>query len=208
MPCAPGNDARDVSAALAGRPGAYQRLVERHAAPVRAAVRRIVHDDDLAADVVQQAFVAAWQHLDAYDPERPFLAWIRRIAVNRALNVVRDRRRLEPLGDLEPPGGGPDPEQQMMQRELQAELAAAVARLPVQQRLLLALRYELNLSGADMAAILAVPAGTVKSRLHAAVARLRSTWARSPGPPSTRPGRCAPVRAAARGGRPPTPPAR
>jgi len=175
-----------VAGAREGRPGAYARLVARYTPPVRQAVYRIVQDHDRADDLTQQAFVAAWEHLDRFDSRHRFFSWIYRIAVNGALNAARDDRRERTLDGFDPPSDAPDPEQRLLARERLAELRAALATLPARQRVLLALRYDLGLGCGEITRILDLPPQTVKSRLHAARARLRRELARpeprGPGP--------------------------
>jgi RNA polymerase sigma-70 factor (ECF subfamily) len=166
-------DARTVAQALEGRPGAYARLVAAYGPPVRRAVYRIVRDHDRAGDLTQQAFVAAWENLDRYDPEHRFFSWIYRIALNAALNAVRGGRHLCCIEDFDLAAPAPDPEQALLERERRAALDTALSALPLKYRLIVALRYELGLSGAEIASILGVPATTVKSRLHSALVLLR-----------------------------------
>jgi len=85
-------DLPDASLALAARQGdqpAFATLMRRHKLWLYRFVRRYVADRDDAYDVVQEAFVSAWSALSRYDPERPFEAWLRRIALNKC----RDRAR-------------------------------------------------------------------------------------------------------------------
>ena len=85
-------DLPDASLALAARQGdqpAFAALMRRHKQWLYRFVRRYVGDRDDAYDVVQESFVSAWSALARYDPERPFEAWLRRIALNKC----RDRAR-------------------------------------------------------------------------------------------------------------------
>lgn len=167
-----------VRQARLGRPGAYARLMVRYAAPVRHAVLAIVRDDDLARDLTQQAFIAAWEHLDRYDPRHRFFSWVYRIALNLALNAVRDGRRTCTMDGLDPPSGAPSPEERLLARERSERMRRALGSLPAAQRILLALHYDLDLGCAEIGRILGLPATTVKARLHAARGRLRRQWRR------------------------------
>lgn len=167
-----------VAAARQGQPGAYASLVERYATPIRHSVQRIVGDDDGARDVTQQAFVSAYEHLADYDPRHRFFSWVYRIALNEALNVNRrDRHRL-PLGGLDPPAPGPSPEEALLSREQAEGIHSALGTLPLKYRILVALRYFLDFSYAEIAGILDLPATTVKSRLYTARRLMRSEWER------------------------------
>lgn len=133
-----------------------------------------------AEDAVQEAFVRAFRHLGTYDPLRPFRPWFMRIVANSALNVVRRRSPIRLLqewlgrndqantwrawSELQP-GGGP---------EGAWDLAAAVTRLPEAFRTVVVLHYYSQFSHEEIAGILGIPAGTVKSRLFRAVRRLRT----------------------------------
>lgn len=166
-------EAEAVAQARQGRPGAYAKLVNRYTTPVRHAVFKIVRDHDRARDLTQQAFVAAWEHLDDYDPRHRFFSWVYRIAVNGALNAARDQRHTCSLDGFDVPDLGPTPEEGLLALERTDELHAALGTLPATQRILLALRYDLDLDYAEISRILDLPGTTVKSRLHTARARLR-----------------------------------
>lgn len=137
----------------------------------------IVGPDD-AADVVQDALVEAWRHVRSLrDPER-LLPWLRSIVINRCRNTLRRRSRRIRATALEPTDQRiadrrPDPAEAIVLRD---QLDRAFERLSVDHRAILALRYTLDLPTADIAATLRIPEGTVKSRLHAAVARLRAAY--------------------------------
>lgn len=135
---------------------------------------------DEAADVTQDALLRAWRELPRLrEPER-FEAWLRRILVNRCRDVGRARARrvrivVDPGGDrADPQSIAPDASVTL---DATADLDAALARLTVDQRMVIALHYAADLSLAETAATLGLPAGTVKSRLNAALARLRAELA-------------------------------
>jgi RNA polymerase sigma-70 factor (ECF subfamily) len=121
----------------------------------------------LADDVAQDAFERAFERLASFDPERSFGAWLHRIVVNRALDVLRRERRLVPSGHIresvnEEPRGLED-----------RPLAISVAALSSERRVVVVLRYWLDFSPAEIAEILGVPVGTVSSRLTRALSELR-----------------------------------
>lgn len=128
----------------------------------------VAYDAESAADAVQEAFIAAdrrWKRVSAYDDPA---GWIRRVALNRLQNGRRNRRRRqEILGAVRPVP--PD--------DLIAELVdlqAAVAALPERMRLAVCLHHLSGLPVAEVAALLAVSPGTVKSNLHDARSKLRA----------------------------------
>jgi len=165
-----------VQGALEGRPGAYARLVNRYTGPVRSYVYRIVGDHEISREITHQAFVAAFENLDSWDPERRFFSWICRIAHNLAVSQVRQRRRTQPLEGLDLPAAGPSPEDRLADRERDEGIRRALRGVPLKYRLLLNLRYYLDLPYADIARILDLPTTTVKSRLHMARGLLRREW--------------------------------
>jgi RNA polymerase sigma-70 factor, ECF subfamily len=138
----------------------------------------IVQDAVTAEDVAQEAFLAAIGALDRFDLRRPLGPWLHRIAVNRAIDVVRARelRRevggetVEGLGRDEgsDPPDGPAPEG----APLTDQLAAAVAALPVEQRAVVVMRYLLDYTPGEIARSLDLPRGTVNSRLRRGLDRL------------------------------------
>lgn len=135
-----------------------------------------------AADAAQEGFVRAFRSLDGFDPERPFRSWLLRIVANAAKNEIRsmDRHhRIEmKLNTLTPiPNDTVDAGELAVAGERRAALAAALARLRHDDRLILALRWFEDLREAEIAEVLEVAPGTVKSRLSRAMGRLRAELA-------------------------------
>jgi RNA polymerase sigma factor (sigma-70 family) len=129
-------------------------------------------------DVVQEAFVKAFRHLDRFRAGEPFGPWLLRIVANETKNLTRSRRR---RGDLalrlctaEPEGTAADAAvDKVLAAERRARLVAAVSALPDRERQVLVCRYFLDLSVAETAQVLAWPLGSVKSRTARALNRLR-----------------------------------
>ncbi len=135
----------------------------------------IVGPED-AADAVQDALVQAWRHRDRLRDDDAFEPWLRSIVINRCRNVLRTRGRRPRLVELDTAAAVPDhrsadPGSQVADRD---RLERAFASLPVQHRAVLALRFTLDLSMRDIGRSLRVPEGTARSRLNAAVTRLRA----------------------------------
>jgi RNA polymerase sigma-70 factor (ECF subfamily) len=131
---------------------------------------------DGAADATQDALLRAWRELPTLRDRDAFPAWTRRILVNRCRDMVRARRGVRLLSlDVAPAiaGGGPVDVDHAPGVDRSTDLRSAVARLNVDQRAVVALHYQLDLSIRDVARTLAVPDGTVKSRLSAALVALR-----------------------------------
>ena len=156
-----------VAAAKAGSRDAASELFSRHWDDARrvalATCRRRAMADDVAQDAMVQAFAA----LETFRGEGPFGAWLRRIVVTRALNALRDERRLVPLDDADAPVWD-EP------HVGDAGLARAVSALPHDQRIAVQLRYGADLTPPEIADALGVAVGTVHSRLARALAGLRT----------------------------------
>ena len=136
---------------------------------------RIVRDSGLAQDAVQEAFLGAWRTAAAFDPARGTAStWLLTLVHRRAVDVVRreQRRRTDPL-DEAPVAAAEATDEDAWLRERRREVQAALARLSPDQRQALELAYYGGLSQSELAERLGVPLGTVKSRMFAALARLR-----------------------------------
>lgn len=137
-----------------------------------------------AADLTQEAFLKAWRALDTFRFDAGFSTWLYRLASNVCLDFLRaeKRRAVLPLtldaddGEeltLEPSDPAPTPEEAALRAEEQARLTAAMEALEPEQRQILTLRVVNDLSYAEIADILGVREGTVKSRLSRAREALR-----------------------------------
>jgi RNA polymerase sigma factor (sigma-70 family) len=136
---------------------------------------RILRDGALAEDAVQDAFLAAWRTAAGFDAERGKAStWLLTLVHRRAVDVVRreERRRADVLDDA-PAASGDATDETAEVREQRRAVQAALARLPPEQREALELAYYGGLSQSELAERLGVPIGTIKSRMFAALARLR-----------------------------------
>ncbi len=167
-----------VRRTLAGDRSAFGILVERYAAQARRVARAVLQDPDDADDAAQDAFLAALTKLDRYDRHRPFGPWLLRIVANAATDRRRRRavRRTEPL-DPGLTGGGRQPDAEAERRALGARLIAALADLPERRRLAVVLFDVEGYAHAEIAEILGVPEGTVRSEVFHARRRLRELLA-------------------------------
>jgi RNA polymerase sigma-70 factor, ECF subfamily len=166
-----------VRRVLAGEPALFELLMRRYNQRVYRAVRSLLRDERDAEDAVQQAWLAAYAHLDQFAGASAFSTWLTRIAINEALARVRQRTRLEVVADL-PEEGVPDmhaadPERRAGDRELGHILEEAVDVLPEIYRTVFVLREVEGLSTADTAACLGISEEVVKVRLHRARLALR-----------------------------------
>jgi RNA polymerase sigma factor (sigma-70 family) len=158
---------------------AYAELVRRHApAAVRTATLLGAGAD--AEDVVQDAFVKAYTRLARFRPGSPFRPWLLSIVVNETRNLHRSsgrRKRRERTAWMETEpllrARRLDLAETMLSRERQATLVRALSTLSEPHRQVVVCRYLLDLDEAETATVLGWPRGTVKSRLHRALGRLR-----------------------------------
>ena len=139
---------------------------------------RIVRDDRLAEDAVQEGFLAVWRTAASYSAERAKAStWILTLVHRRAVDVVRreERRRAEPLEDSDRDAAGStgSAEEAAWLRFERDRVQAALKRLPDAQREALELAYYGGYSQAELAERLGLPLGTIKSRMFAGLARLR-----------------------------------
>ena len=164
-------------------------LVRKYERELFGYLRRYVGDADLAADVFQNTFLAVFKKIQQYEPGRPARPWIYTIATHQAIDAMRRRARrrdttaLLPANDDSPEdsaqnlfvvleAAGPSPVDLAELGESRKEVREAVARLPDLLKQVVILTYFQGLKYQDAAEILGVPLGTVKSRLHAALAKL------------------------------------
>lgn len=167
-----------VTRARLGDRAAFGTLVERYAAPARRIARAVLGDPDDADDAAQDAFLSALVKLDQYDARRPFGPWLLRIVANAATDRRRRRRvrRAEPL-DAAVPGSAPGPDADAVRGELAGRLRAALAELPERRRVAVVLFDVEGYGHAEIAAILGIPEGTVRSDVFHARRFLRDRLA-------------------------------
>jgi RNA polymerase sigma-70 factor (ECF subfamily) len=177
---------------------ALAQLYDRHAQAVYAAAVRVGRDPGMAADVVQETFLALWDRAEMFDPELGSLrAWLHTIARNRAVDRLRAARRHDRAAAFSTFAGAEDddgsvaewlvaagspvamagaeasPERAITDRETRRSLAAALATLEPQERAVIELAYAAGLSQSEVAERLGWPLGTVKTRTRRALRRLR-----------------------------------
>ena len=175
-------EAELIESAAHGDQEAFRHLWETHHAAAMAVALRLCHQRALAEEITQGAFLLAWCGLPRFQKGSPFRPWLMRILFRHALDVMEKQRTyLRPVSlddAIEPdvPFGRDihmrqaDLQEQVAQRE---EVQQALAQLSAEQRQVIALRYGADLTEADIAQVLGMPVGTVKSRLNRARERLR-----------------------------------
>jgi RNA polymerase sigma-70 factor (ECF subfamily) len=167
---------------------ALGEVYDRHASTAMAVALRIVADRELAEDLVHDAFVAVWQKIDRFDPARGSLrSWIVTIVRNRAIDRLRGTRPSIEIGEADERSllrSGPNPTwDDAVARLGSAQLRAALAELPAEQRQAIELAYFGGHTYREIATLTGVPLGTANGRLRLALARLRELLHRSDASP-------------------------
>lgn len=175
---------------------AFGALVRRYEGELYGYLRRYLGDADLADDVFQNTFVQIFSKLHHFQADRRARPWIYAIATNQAIDALRREKRHDALqlaveGDDFHAGptaqlfasleaDGPGPLETMQSDERRRFVRASVDSLPEIWRGVVILAYYQELKYQDIADILKIPVGTVKSRLHSALCKLHEMWADSP----------------------------
>lgn len=170
-------DAELIRKVRRGDREAYGVLVRRHTSLALRTAALLGAGDEME-DVVQDSFVKAYGALDRFRDDAPFRPWLLKIVANETRNLHRARGRRTareriPLSEAE----SPDPVERVLAREDQRALHRRLARLSPEHRSVLVCRYLLDLDERETAVVLGVAPGTVKSRSHRALNRLRADLA-------------------------------
>jgi RNA polymerase sigma-70 factor (ECF subfamily) len=179
-----------------GQKEAFGILVRRYERELFGYLRRYLGDSTLAEDVFQNTFLQVYVKSGQYEPGRPVRPWLYTIATNQAIDALRrqgrhqalslDQAREEPAdGDVRSlmetlESRGPGPADAAEGQERRDRVRASVDRLPDFLRQVLVLAYYQGLKYREIADILDIPVGTVKSRLHAALVKLQEIWTSTP----------------------------
>ncbi len=152
-----------------------EALVARYQQPALRAAVLVCRDPALAEDLVQAAFVRAYERIGQYDPRRPFGPWFIRGVVNDALKAVTRHQHTpwDAERDASPAPPADDPVAQLEAAETREAIWALVDQLAPGQRAAVVLRYYCDLDDTEVAARLGVPPSTARRRLHDARRRLR-----------------------------------
>lgn len=162
---------------------AVAAVMERYQHRLYRYLLRLLRDSAMAEDMFQQTWVKVMERIRSFDPSHSFEGWLFAMARNLAIDHLR-RYRPESLDEPLPSGdsrtellagSGPGALEQLLARERAAGLALAMAELPMVFREVLTLRFEEEMRLEEIAAVLGLPLGTVKTRLHRALKHLRRT---------------------------------
>ena len=185
----PLSDEEVVARVLAGEMGMFEIIMRRYNQLLYRVARAILRNDGEAEDVMQDAYVRAYEHLDQFAGRAKFSTWLTRIAVHEALTRQRRGNRYQELEPMSEQEGNPmdrfaslapNPEQQASNSEIRSLLEEAVEKLPDAYRTIFILRDVEDMSTTDTADVLDITEDNVKVRLHRARALLRkSLYARA-----------------------------
>ena len=178
------SDKELVEKARGGDQSAFEQLVVENQNKVYSLALRLVNDREEAADLVQEAFVKAWQGLSSFQGESSFATWVYRLTTNVCIDHLRTKKRREGVepsvslndeesGWAEPADRESDPQLLLERSERGKALARALAKLPDWQRRTLVLRELSGLSYQEIGDALDIDLGTVKSRIARARLSLR-----------------------------------
>lgn len=183
-----------------GQTEAFGALVRRYERGLYGYLRRYLGDASLAEDVFQNTFLQLYVKSGHYEAGRPVRPWLYTIATHQAIDALRRDSRHQAISLEQPrraegaePGEGelrnllellesrgPNPIESASAQERREQVRASVEKLPDFLRQVLVLAYYQGLKYREIADILGIPVGTVKSRLHAALVKLQETWSESP----------------------------
>lgn len=173
-----------ISRLKQGDINALEVLVRQYQVPAVHAAYLITQNRALAEEIVQSAFLLAFEHIDQFNPSYPFKPWFMRIVLNESIKSVTQNKREVSIDSSNNTEGKAlieilvDPTPSMDDRvefaELREAVLSAIDKLPPSQRVVIVMRYYLGFDGEEIAEVLDRPLGTVKWRLHAGRKRIRS----------------------------------
>lgn len=184
-----------IRAIIKRNSAAFEQLLARYRQVIHRHVEGMIRDQTQAEDLTQEVFWRVWTRADSWDGRGSLKAWLFRIATNQALNHLRAqrRRREEPL-NMDSPASSVDdayaaadsmwpadlsaqgPEAWVALAEQHAELRRAIEKLPPGKADVVRLMYEQDLTPHEMAEVMGIPQGTVRSRLFHARRQLSGLW--------------------------------
>jgi RNA polymerase sigma-70 factor (ECF subfamily) len=173
-------DALLVVRAQAGDHAAFMELVERYSPKLRYFVRKLLASADGADDAMQDIWLDVFRHLPRLNDPQAFVAWLYRVARDRAYGRIRKTRRYEQLLDESTVAEVVADEADDFSAEDAAQIHAALDRLPDEQREVLVLRFLEDMSYDQIAQVVGCQLGTVRSRIHYGKQALRRALLKDP----------------------------
>jgi RNA polymerase sigma-70 factor, ECF subfamily len=188
----PASDHDLIALARTGSEKAYRELLDRYQRPVFSLIYRMVRDRELSEDLAQETFVKVFNHLERFNPKYKFSSWVFKIASNLAIDTLRKRgpelvsldgsRNASSAEEMEATritveSGDENPEEFLEAKELGEEIERAIGELRADYRTAILLRHVEGRPYEEIAEIMGVPLGTVKTYIHRARAELRTSLA-------------------------------
>jgi len=176
---------------VAGDEAAFREIVNRYKNSLYAFLKRFLNQSDLVDDVFQETFLQLFTSWESFDPSRPLRPWLFTIAANKAKDALRKAQRTSavPIGTMSESedmsfdemlntlsSDTAVPYDEVERNETAARVNEVIANMPENLREILVLAYFNRFPYKQMADILSIPIGTVKSRLHTAVAHFAKDW--------------------------------
>jgi RNA polymerase sigma-70 factor (ECF subfamily) len=171
---APVEDAELAAQVLAGHPDAFTGLVERYEQAVYHLALRTLRDTEEAKDVTQETFFKAYRSLHTYRPAKRFSTWIFAICYHAAIDRINRRKRFTSDEMPDYADAAPGPEALAVSRSESETLLAAIDGLPAKYRTVITLYHLQGKQYEEIATVLKLPLGTVKTHLHRAKEMLRA----------------------------------
>lgn len=184
-------DAELLARYSAGDEAAFREIVTRYKNSLYMFLKHFLTQQDLIEDVFQETFLQLFTSRDSFDTSRPLRPWLFTIAANKAKDALRKQQRTAatPIGTIAEPeemsfnevlnaltSDTTRPSDQLEKGETASQVRQVIADMPESLREILILAYFNRFSYKQMAQILSIPIGTVKSRLHTAVGRFAKDW--------------------------------
>ena len=185
------SDAELLASYCAGDEAAFREIVTRYKNSLYAFLKHFLNRSDLVEDVFQETFMQLFTSRESFDPKRPLRPWLFTIAANKAKDALRKQQRtatvpIGPIADAQDmsfdevinvlTSDTTVPYDSLEKDEIAKQVRQIVASMPENLRAILVLAYFNRFSYKQMADILSIPIGTVKSRLHTAVGRFAKDW--------------------------------
>jgi RNA polymerase sigma-70 factor (ECF subfamily) len=190
------SDAELLQRYIGGDESAFREIVGRYKNSLYSFLKQFLNQSDLVDDVFQETFLQLFTSRNSFDPNRPLRPWLFTIAANKAKDALRKAQRTSavPIGTISDAEDmsfdemvnalGSDasvPYDEVERSETASRVSEVIANMPENLREILLLAYFNRFSYKQMADVLSIPIGTVKSRLHTAVARFAKDWKASVG---------------------------
>jgi RNA polymerase sigma-70 factor (ECF subfamily) len=185
------NDVQLLERYTTGDEGAFQEIVSQYKDDLHAFLRRFLRRQDLVDDVFQETFMQLYVSRDTFDLSKPLRPWLFTIAANKAKDALRRMQRVDStnLGSMfDSEEHSMDdvlntldhdehaPYDDLIRDETAAQVKRVIERMPARLREVLILAYFHKFSYAEIAGMVGIPVGTVKSRLHTAIGRFAEDW--------------------------------